>query len=157
MATEQVNLTAFIVKTENILKQPTTKTFNLLVVVLQGINSSAIDHASPYIQVETEPDEDGRQVACVMLADGKIALRLSAIYSARAFFEFFVLWAFDDATYLTRYPVSENLDERMFIAHAVAGRIQILTQEEIRAWQEVAQTADFMRIFHERDIRDDEI
>ncbi|WCM24165.1 hypothetical protein NDK50_25370 [Paraburkholderia bryophila] len=159
MATEHVKPTAFVIKTEKLFKHPITGTIKVLVVVLQGAYSSAIDHASPYIEVEIEPGEDGRQVACMMLADGKIAFTLSAIYSTRAFYDskFYVLWVFDDAMCLTKYPVNDYLDERMHIAHAVACHIQILTQEEIKAWQEVAQAAEYMRIFEERYVEDNEI
>ncbi|SDJ36643.1 hypothetical protein SAMN04487926_14539 [Paraburkholderia steynii] len=159
MTTEQVKSTAFVVKTAKLFKQPIIRTINVLVVVLRGVYSSAIDHASPYIEVGTKPGEDGRQVACMMLADGKIALTLSAIYSAKTPNEsaFYVLWAFDDATCLTRYPVNDYLDERMYVAHAVACHIQILTQEEIRAWREIAHAAEYMRIFDERYIHDGEI
>jgi hypothetical protein len=159
MATEQASPTAFVAKTVNLFKRPIIRTINVLTVVLQGAYSSAIDHASPYIEVETKPGENGRQVACMMLADEKIALTLSAIYSARAPHDskFYVLWVFDDAMCLTKYPVNDYLDERMHIAHAVACHIEILTQEELTAWQEVAQKADYIRIFDQRYIQDDEL
>ncbi|WP_087750444.1 hypothetical protein [Paraburkholderia caledonica] len=159
MATEQLKPTAFVIETEKVFKHSVIKTINVLVVVFQGVYSSAIDHASPYIEIEMKPGEDGRQVACMMLADGKIALTLSAIYSARAPYEsgFSVLWVFDDAMCLTKYPVNDYLDERMDIAHAVACHIQILTQEEVKAWQEVAQAAEYIRIFDERFIQNNEI
>ena len=47
---------------------------NIVVVRLRGHNSNEIDHEDPDIYSQVHPRPDGARIACLMLADGAVAL-----------------------------------------------------------------------------------
>jgi hypothetical protein len=129
---------------------------NIVVIPLCGKDSDELDHAYPNIWSEVHPRSDGARIACLMLANGQVALTHTAPHCARASLNdnLNVLWFFDDEPVVSQYYISDDLHEDMTGKNAIAEDHDPLTQEEVRAWQKVAAEASHVGFFEVIDLND---
>lgn len=127
---------------------------NIVVVRLRGHNSDEIDHEDPDIYSQVHPRPDGARIACLMLADGAVALTCMAPHWAGVslYDTLNVLWIFDDKSVVSQYYFSDDLNESLMVASGIEDDHKPLTQEEVKAWQKVAADASHIGVFEVVDL-----
>jgi hypothetical protein len=131
---------------------------DFVVIPMFGKKAKDLGNLGSDFDVAVKPRRDGTRVSCYMFADGKVALNTMALHWAGACpgESFRLLWLFDDEARVTSHFYSDDVNDAMCIAQAIADDHEPLTAEERRAWQSVAAQAKYIGFFENIDLRDEQ-
>ena len=148
-------LSSYVMPADDILADATEiSAENIVAIRLRGHSSNEIDHEDPDIYSQVHPRPDGARIACLMLANGTVALTHMAPHWAGVslYDTLNVLWIFDDQSVVSQYYISDDLNESMMVTSGIEDDHKPLTQEEVKAWQQVAADASHIGVFEVVDL-----
>ncbi|WP_322008046.1 hypothetical protein [Paraburkholderia tropica] len=141
--------TSYVIPARTVLAETAGVVGNIVVVPVFGFNAAELDYEEPHIYSEVHPNHDGERVACLMMADGKVALTHMAAHWANLslYDDVHVLWIFDDIPIISQYYISDDVLEQMNQSNAVEANHKFLTRAERVAWKKLASEAQHIGYF----------
>ncbi|MGQ7935454.1 hypothetical protein [Paraburkholderia sp. D1E] len=93
-----------------------------LVIVLPETSSQDIPYLCAPVGAEVRAMSDGQSTACLMLADGNVAVSERAVSAAHPleFSRLVTLWLFKDRRILREYPYTPETDDDLWVATQIA-------------------------------------
>lgn len=148
--------TSYVVPSSAVLTDVAEVHGNVIVVPLNGMDSSDLDCEESYIYSAVHPRLNGDRIACLMLAGDEVALTHMGPHWAGASLHdaFNVLWIFDDIPVVSQYYISDDVLEQMNTTNAIEEDHMCLTAEEQQAWQKIAAGANHIGVFEVVDLTD---